>query len=160
MEQNSSAKRRNGVRAATPGHRTAKACDVGSDVNPHLQPTRENASHAGDKKKQPTYGNQPTGISDKAQKSDASGLKPERIAFLSSLIGALRLGYGLHVDETAAFLAGGEHNHTVNESIDGMILTHAHVQTGMVNCATLTFDNIARFGVLTAKNLHSESFAF
>lgn len=50
MEQNSSAKRRNGVRAATPGHLTAKACDVGSDVNPHLQPTRENASHAGGKK--------------------------------------------------------------------------------------------------------------
>ena len=41
-----------------------------------------------------------------------------------------------------------------------MILTHAYVQTGMVNCATLTLDDIARFGVLTAKNLHSESFAF
>ena len=41
-----------------------------------------------------------------------------------------------------------------------MILTHADVQTRMVYRTALTLNDIACFGVLTAKNLHSESFAF
>ena len=40
-----------------------------------------------------------------------------------------------------------------------MILTHAYVEAGMVNRAALTLDDVACLGVLTAKNLHSESFA-
>ncbi len=66
----------------------------------------------------------------------------------------------LHVDETAAFLAGGEHNHAIHEGVNRVVLAHTYVKTGMVNRATLTLDDIACFGVLTAKNLHSESFAF
>ena len=57
----------------------------------------------------------------------------------------------LHVDETAAFLAGGEHNHAIHEGVNRVVLAHTYVKTGMVNRATLTLDDIACFGVLTAK---------
>lgn len=72
----------------------------------------------------------------------------------------LCFSFGLHVDETTAFLTLSEHNCTVNKSVDCVVLTHAYVQARVVHCATLTFDDIACFGVLTAKNLHTESFAF
>ena len=52
---------------------------------------------------------------------------------------------GLHVDKLAACLAGGEHNHAVDEGEDGVVLTHANVQTGMVLSATLTLDDVAGF---------------
>ena len=74
--------------------------------------------------------------------------------------GALCLGQGLHVDETAPFLAAGEHHCAVNESVDGVILAHAYVEAGMMHCAALTLDDAACLGELTAKNLNTESFAF
>ena len=73
---------------------------------------------------------------------------------------ALCLCHGLHVDVTAAFFTAGEHNCAVNESVDGVILAHAYVETGVMHCAALTFDNVACLGELTAKNLNTESFAF
>ena len=66
----------------------------------------------------------------------------------------------IDVDETATVFAFGEDNHTVNESVDGMILAHAYVEAGMMYSTTLTLDDIARFSALTAKNLNTESFAF
>lgn len=66
----------------------------------------------------------------------------------------------LHVDESTALFAAGEHNCAVNKRIKGVVLAHTHIQTGVMNCATLTLDDVACFGVLTAKNLYSESFAF
>ena len=48
----------------------------------------------------------------------------------------------------------------IHEGVNRVVLAHTYVKTGMVNRATLTLDDIACFGVLTAKNLHSESFAF
>lgn len=65
-----------------------------------------------------------------------------------------------HIDETTTVLTFGEHNNAVNQSIDRVILAHAHIQTGMMHSATLTFDDVTGFAVLTAKNLDAESFAF
>lgn len=67
---------------------------------------------------------------------------------------------GLYVDEVAAFFALSEHYSAVNESVEGVVLTHAYVEARVVNCTTLTFDNVACLGELTTKNLHTESFAF
>ena len=67
---------------------------------------------------------------------------------------------GLHVDELASFLAFGEHYHSVNKSEEGVILAHAYVETGVVHCATLTLEDVAGFAILSAENLHTESFAF
>lgn len=67
---------------------------------------------------------------------------------------------GLYVDELASLLALGEYYYTVDESEDGVVLTHTHVETGMVNGATLTLDDVTGFAMLTAENLYSESFAF
>lgn len=67
---------------------------------------------------------------------------------------------GLHVDELAAFLAFGENNNTVDQSEDGVILAHTYVKAGVMNCATLTLDDVACLAVLTTENLYTESFAF
>ena len=73
-----------------------------------------------------------------------------------------RLGFnlGIDVDETTTVLAFGKYNHAVNEGIDCVILTHAYIQTGMMNSTALTLDDIARFSALTAKNLNTESCGF
>ena len=57
-------------------------------------------------------------------------------------------------------LAFSEHNHTVNKRKESVIFAHAYILTGMVNCATLTFDDVACLSKLATKNLHAESFAF
>ena len=67
---------------------------------------------------------------------------------------------GLHVDKLATFLALGEYYYTVNESEESVVLTHTHVETGMVNGATLTLEDVTGFAMLTAENLYTESFAF
>ena len=53
-----------------------------------------------------------------------------------------------------------ELNDAVNKSIDRVILAHAYIFTGMVNCTALTLDDVACLSMLTAKNLNSESCAF
>lgn len=68
--------------------------------------------------------------------------------------------FGLHVDELATLFAGGEHHDSVDESEESVILAHTHVETGVVNCATLTLDDVTGFAMLTAENLYTESFAF
>ena len=67
---------------------------------------------------------------------------------------------GLNVDKLAAFLAFGEDNLAVDESEEGVVLTHAYVKAGVVDSATLTLEDVAGFAILTAENLYSESFAF
>ena len=67
---------------------------------------------------------------------------------------------GLHVDKLATFLALGEYYYTVDESEESVVLTHTHVETGMVNGATLTLEDVTGFAMLTAENLNTESFAF
>lgn len=66
----------------------------------------------------------------------------------------------LNVDELAAFFAFSEDNNTVDEGEESVVLAHANVETGMVNGATLTLDDVTGFAVLTTENLHTESFAF
>ena len=48
---------------------------------------------------------------------------------------------------------------SVNKSIEGMILTHAHVQTGTMNCATLTTDDVASLSKLTTINFNAKTLA-
>ena len=67
---------------------------------------------------------------------------------------------GLHVDELAAFLTGGEHYNAVYEGEESVVLTHAYVKTGVVYCATLALDDIAGLAVGTTEDFHTESFAF
>ena len=66
---------------------------------------------------------------------------------------------GLHVDKLATFLALGEYYYTVDESEESVVLTHTHVETGMVNGATLTLEDVTGFAMLTAENLYTESCA-
>lgn len=66
----------------------------------------------------------------------------------------------LNIDIFASFLTGSEHNNSVDESEESVILTHTYVKTGMVDSATLTFDDVTGFTVRTTKNFHSKSFAF
>ena len=73
---------------------------------------------------------------------------------------ALCFSLGLYVDETTPFFALAEYHCAVNKCVQSVVLAHAYVEARVVHCAALTFDDVACFGVLTAKNLHSESFAF
>ncbi len=65
--------------------------------------------------------------------------------------------FGVDVDELAAVAARREADSTADESV---VFAYAYVQTGMVNGATLTFDNVACFGILATKDFYTESFAF
>ena len=67
---------------------------------------------------------------------------------------------GLHIDELTAVLTFGKYYDTVNQSKQRVILAHTHVFTGMMHCTALTFDDVACFGELAAKNLNTESFRF
>lgn len=66
----------------------------------------------------------------------------------------------LDVDELAAFFALCEDNYTINESEKSVVLAHANVEARVVYGATLTFDDVTGFAMLTTENLYSESFAF
>ena len=64
------------------------------------------------------------------------------------------------IDEAATVLSFRENNYTVNQSVDCVVFAHTHVLAGVMNCTTLTLDDIACFAILTAENLNTESFAF
>ncbi len=81
-------------------------------------------------------------------------------AFESCLLTGSVCCVGLHVDELATLFACGEYNYSVDEGEESVILAHADIETGMVHCATLAFDDIARLTVRTTKNFHTKSFAF
>lgn len=67
---------------------------------------------------------------------------------------------GSDVDELASFLTDGKEYIAVDEGVERVILAHAYVEAGMVDCAALTLDDVACLGKLTTKNLNTESFAF
>ena len=46
---------------------------------------------------------------------------------------------------------------TVNECVEGVIRTHTHVLTGMMNCTSLTYDDVASLTNLTTEDLYTES---
>lgn len=85
---------------------------------------------------------------------------PTVVSVFSCLLKAILYLRGLNVDEFTSFFAFGEDNNTVNESEDSVVFAHANVETGMVNGATLTFDDVTGFAILTTENLYTESFAF
>ena len=53
-----------------------------------------------------------------------------------------------------------EHNHSVAQGKESMVLSNTHILTGMVFGAALPHDNIAGDYFLTAENLNTESLAF
>lgn len=67
---------------------------------------------------------------------------------------------GHYIDILAAFLAGSEHHDTVDESIQGVILAHAHIATRMVCRAALTLDDVTGYAAAAAGDLDAEAFAF
>lgn len=66
----------------------------------------------------------------------------------------------LYVDKLASLFAFGEYYYTVDKSKQSVVLAHTYIKAGMVNCATLTLDDVTGFAMLTAENLYTESFAF
>ena len=52
-----------------------------------------------------------------------------------------------------------EHSCTVNQCEEGVILTHTHILTCVVNSTTLTNDDVACLRKLTTEKLQTESFA-
>ncbi len=87
------------------------------------------------------------------------GLCAQRVSAGCHVCGLLSLNR-LYVDVLAAFFADSKYYCAINQSVDGVVLAQAHVLAGVVLCATLTLDDIACLGELTAKDLHAESFAF
>lgn len=79
---------------------------------------------------------------------------------LSGKIFLLSLGVRSYIDEAASVLPFRENYHAVNQRVDSVVLTHAHILAGVVYSATLTLDNVACLAVLTAENLNTKSFAF
>ncbi len=65
-----------------------------------------------------------------------------------------------YVDELTTVFAFREDYCAINKSVKSVVFTHTNVFTWVVNCATLTFDNVTSFSKLTAENLNTESFAF
>ena len=66
-----------------------------------------------------------------------------------------------YVDELAAVATFGELNCAADKGHRGYGLYRYLVQTGVKGgCTALAFQDIAGFGILTAENLNTESFAF
>ena len=72
----------------------------------------------------------------------------------------LCFAYGSYVDELATVAAFGELYGAVHEGVESVVFAHAYVEARVVYGATLTFDDVTGFAVLTTENLYSESFAF
>ena len=53
----------------------------------------------------------------------------------------------------------GEFHGAVNKGIEGVVLSHAYVEVGVVDGASLADDDVAGLNDLTAEFLESESFA-
>lgn len=53
-----------------------------------------------------------------------------------------------------------ELNRAVDESEEGVVFAHADISAGMMNCATLTNDDVASLSGLSSEELKAKSFAF
>ena len=67
---------------------------------------------------------------------------------------------GLDVDELATVATFAELYSAADEGIESVVLADTDIQTGMVHCAALTFENVAGFGELAAEDLNTQTFAF
>lgn len=54
-------------------------------------------------------------------------------------------------------LATLECHYTVNQSVESVVTTHTDVCTWVVNCTTLTYDDITGFAYLATPDLHTKS---
>ena len=52
-----------------------------------------------------------------------------------------------------------ECNHSVHEGVQSMVRAHAYVLAGIVDCASLTDEDVAGLGHLAAEQFQSKSFA-
>ena len=66
---------------------------------------------------------------------------------------------GHNVDELASALTFCEGYSAVDEGIESVVFAHAYILSGVVNCAALTFDDVACFSILTTEYFDAESFA-
>ena len=69
------------------------------------------------------------------------------------------LGYRGDIDELTAVAALGEEDGAVNKSVESVVLAHAYVEAGVVDCAALTLDDVAGLAGLTTENLDAEALA-
>lgn len=66
----------------------------------------------------------------------------------------------LNIDKFATLLTCCEHYCSVDKGEESVVFTHTYVETGMVNCSTLTFEDVSCLAVGTTEDFHTESFAF
>ena len=62
---------------------------------------------------------------------------------------------GNHGNEASVFAAFVEFHHTVDQSIERIVLAHSDILSGIVDGATLTHDDVAGDALLTTENLHA-----
>lgn len=71
----------------------------------------------------------------------------------------LALGFCLYRDVGAIVTLACEDDCTVDQSIEGMVLTDTDTCTWVVLCATLTNDDVPSLCSLTTEKLYTKSFA-
>ena len=67
---------------------------------------------------------------------------------------------GLNVHELTSFLTDREHNDAINECEQGVVFAHTYVQTRVVLCTTLTFDDVTGFALRPTGDFYAKAFAF
>ena len=67
---------------------------------------------------------------------------------------------GSDVDKLASVATFGEHHCAVTEGIESVVFSEAYILTGVVDCATLTFEDVAGLRKLAAKDFDAKSLAF
>ncbi len=73
------------------------------------------------------------------------------------LVGCFNWSY---IDELATAFTFCKEHCTVYQCKQSVVFTHTNIQTRVVNCATLTFDDVACFSKLTTEDFDAQSFAF
>jgi hypothetical protein len=91
-------------------------------------------------------------------KKDAT--QSDCILFFLSWRVLLSLSVGHHIDELAALFTGSKYYNAVDECEDSVVFTHTYVQTGVVYCTTLTFDDVTGAAVAATKDFNAQAFAF
>ena len=86
--------------------------------------------------------------------------KPRRKPGLRLSMQRLLLRNGCNADVRFSGGLLAEVHLAVHQGEEGVVLAHTHVLAGIVHRAPLTYDDIARFGELAAKELHAQPLAF
>ena len=68
---------------------------------------------------------------------------------ICSLLKGLSFGFGKNTNNATIAVATAEFHLAIYESIESVVFTQTYVLTGMVNCTSLTNQNVAGFGDLT-----------